>query len=714
VNRTLRAWVFTLTLGPSLAQAVPTYAQVRQSHHTSNTEVRDRHGEVIGQVRTDLKTRTGPWLTLDQFSPALVDTLIRSEDARFFEHGGVDWQAVAGGVRQQAQGGRRGASTLTMQLAGLLDADLTQKKGGRSVLQKIDQAASAMAIERQWTKGQILEAYLNLVPVRSELVGMPVASQVLFEKSAHGVSREQAAVLVALLRAPNAAPPAVAQRACRIVYDKPAEGACSVLEGAVRIALSKIASGQPGSAVAPHFARRAQAQGITNTSLDARLQRIATESLKRHVRELATRNVEDGAVVVLDNATGQVLAWVGSTGELSAANQVDFVTARRQAGSTLKPFLYGLAIAEHKLTASSLLDDNPVNLATANGLYVPQNYDKHFAGPVSVRTALASSLNVPAVRTAVMVTPERLFGTLKGMGIGLRESGDYYGYSLALGSAEVSLLDLTNAYRALANGGRASAVQFAAIKTSAVNFGKPVLPPEVAFILGDILSDRQARAHTFGLTSPLATKGWAAVKTGTSKDMRDNWCIGWSDRYTVGVWVGNASGASMWDVSGVSGAAPVWNEIMRALHRDSVSMAPRPPSGTALRLAQVRFDNDIEPPRDEWFFASEGDASTDVVQVRVAGGQTGIVTPTDGTLIAIDPDIPVARQRMVFTAHAPRGAVLLLDGKAMATKRTGMAVLSAAWQPMPGSHLIRLVDVQGQELDKVQIQVRGATLKRRG
>ena len=168
------------------------------------------------------------------------------------------------------------------------------------------------------------------------------------------------------------------------------------------------------------------------------MQRFATQTLQQHLRELRGRNVEDGAVLVLDNATGAVLAWVGSSGQLSQASEVDAVLALRQPGSTLKPFLYGQAIAERRLTAASLVEDSPAHLPTASGLYIPQNYDRQFKGWVSARTALAASLNVPAVRTLVMVTPDAFHRQLGALGLPLRENGDYFGYSLALGSAGVN------------------------------------------------------------------------------------------------------------------------------------------------------------------------------------------------------------------------------------------------------------------------------------
>ncbi len=325
---------------------------------------------------------------------------------------------------------------------------------------------------------------------------------------------------------------------------------------------------------APHLARtllKRPGERVTST-LDARVQRHAADTLQRHLRELDGRHVEDGALVVLDNATGEVLAWVGSSGELSRASEVDGVTARRQPGSTLKPFLYALAIETRLLTAASLLDDAPLAVTTPAGLYVPQNYDRGYKGHVSLRQALASSLNVPAVRTLAVVGYEPFYRQLKALGLNtLTRDADHYGYSLALGGAEVTLLDLANAYRTLANTGVSTPVR--TVPGGLAHEPVRVIAPGAAYIVGDILSDPAARALTFGLAGPLATRYAASVKTGTSKDMRDNWAIGYTARYTVGVWVGNFSGAPMHDVSGVSGAAPVWREIMDFLHEGDAPAA---------------------------------------------------------------------------------------------------------------------------------------------
>ena len=540
------------------------------------------------------------------------------------------------------------------------------------------------------------------------------------------------------------------------------------------------------------------------STLDGPLQRLAIDTLRTQLRELQGRHVEDGAVVVLDNASGDVLAWVGSSGSLSRAAQVDGVMARRQPGSALKPFLYAQALAEHRLTAASLLDDSPTQLPTASGLYMPQNYDHRYQGWVSVRTALGSSLNIPAVRTLVMVSPDAFHQQLQRLGMRFPEGSGYYGYSLALGSAEVSLLQLTNAYRALANGGQwcpvhllpeahrrgapssltgpvehADGLPAIATKPASSSFHEASIrkddesrqwPPEnchqaldagAAFIIGDILSDRHARLPTFGLDSVLDTRFWSAVKTGTSKDMRDNWAVGYSQRYTVGVWVGNASGAPMHDVSGTSGAAPVWATLMRELHRHETSRPPSPPAGVVQQ--QVDFGSvseatrlntrgapalperragttddegahdtqrtGIEAPRQEWFLAGTEQrhfspsaavsASNDTRTGKGDGVHAGrqdpdpsalparIVAPAPDTIIALDPDIPPANQQLRLEAShgTPTELHWFIDEQPVGQgARVG-------WMPLPGRHTITLRDARGSVLDARRIEVRGAWLR---
>ena len=699
-----------LACAGTLALALPSYEEVRAAHRPSETLVLARDGQLLQRVRTDASVRRGPWVALAEVSPALRTALVLSEDQRFWQHSGVDWRAVSSAAWANLWNERtRGASTLTMQLAGLLDEDWRAGPGGRSMGQKLGQAVAAQRLERSWRKDQILEAYLNLVPLRGEMVGIDALARNLFGKAPHGLDAREAAIAAALVRGPNAAPGVVARRACTVLKDSQGAADCAGLELLTLGALQR-RGWAASEGIAPHLARRllresGGEQASLRSSLDAGLQRFAQQQLAQQLRELRGRHVEDGALVVLDNASGEVLAWVGSSGPLSRAAEVDGVLAPRQAGSTLKPFLYAQAIAQHRLTAASLLEDAPTHIATPAGLYIPQNYDRRFKGWVSVRTALAASLNVPAVRTLAMVSPDAFAQQLQALGLALPQPGEYYGTSLALGSAEVSLLALTNAYRALANAGRWTPVRLqpepAGTRVAAQGpAGARVLDPGAAFIVGDILADPLARAMTFGTDSVLATRGWTAVKTGTSKDMRDNWAIGWSERYTVGVWVGNASGAAMWDVSGTSGAAPVWAALMQQLQRRAPSRAPRAPVG--VEQAAVRFGDALEAPRREWFLPGTAQplfALAHAPQDRAAAPR--ILAPTDGSIVALDPDIPPAHQRLWLRAQ---GSDLLwrMDGKPL-----GRAA-ELAWLPWPGRHRLELVDGRGSVLDAVHIEVRGA------
>lgn len=709
--------------------AAATFNEVKAGYQSSDTLILDRQGELLHRLRTDATVRRGQWVALADVSPALRTALVLSEDKRFYEHSGVDWRAVSAAAWGNLWNTKtRGASTITMQLAGLMDEDLKRGSGGRSVAQKLGQTFSAQSLERGWRKDQILEAYLNLVPFRGELVGMDALSQTLFGKAAHGLDNREAAVAAALVRAPNAKEPQVVQRACSVMKTlEPAGNAnCDAMDLFVAGALQR-RDYAASEGIAPHVASQLARSGANNahritTTLRAPLQRFAVQTLQTHVRELAGRHVEDAALLVLDNATGEVLAWVGSSGPLSNAADVDAVTALRQPGSTLKPFLYAQAIAERRITAASLLEDSATQIQTTGGLYIPQNYDRHFKGWVSARTALGASLNVPAVRTLVMVSPDAFQKQLVRLGLPLKESGDYYGYSLALGSAEVSLLNLTNAYRALGTGGRISPTTLLPGKAAPAT---QALDPRAAFIVGDVMSDPLARARTFGTDSVLATRFWTAVKTGTSKDMRDNWALGYSQRYTVGVWVGNASGAPMWDVSGTTGAAPIWAAVMNFLHAKQPSRAPKPPTGVVQKAVQfASADNapSLEAARTEWFvegtqqtaFAMDSGAARAMatgargqkVLKNGAAPTARITAPTTGTIIALDPDIPPNRQRLTLQAE---GSNLrwLMDGKPLAKGNT------AQWALWPGRHVVQITDAKGQVLDEVRLEVRGAGVKMR-
>ena len=677
---------------------VPDFESVRAAWRASDAWLLDRHGEPLSRVRIDRQRRRGDWMVLADVSPAFVAAVTASEDRRFRSHDGVDWLAILAAARQTAAGERRGGSTLTMQLAAHLHPGL-EVGGRRDVVDKWRQMRQAAALERAWTKDRILEAWLNLTPFRGEVEGVDAAARALLGKRAGGLDRIESALLAALVRAPNAPESRVAARACALLDHD--ERACLTARG---MAADRFYRGRTRADIdgaAPHLARELLSRPGERlvSTLDARVQRFATRTLQRHLRELDGRNVEDGAVIVLENATGEALAWVGSSGELSRAREVDGVTAPRQAGSTLKPFLYALAIEERMLTAASILDDTPLAVTTPAGLYVPQNYDRSFRGRISLRQALASSLNVPAVRALALIGYEPFYRQLKRLGFEtLVRDADHYGYSLALGGAEVTLAQLANAYRALANGGRAGPIR---VQPSLAAAAAPerAIDEAAVFVVSDILADAAARALTFGLASPLATRYPASVKTGTSKDMRDNWTIGFSARYTVGVWVGNFSGEPMHDVSGISGAAPVWREIMDLLHESSVPARPAPPAG--LVRQRIVYANGLEPAREEWFLS--GTESAEWVPVAAAGGKPRIASPSSGAIYAIDPDIPRPRQRVALTASgAPPGAWFLLDDGRRVSADTPFL-----WSPPPGVREVTLADRGGIRLDGVRFEVRG-------
>lgn len=681
------------------ACALPSFAEVRAAHRPSDVTLLDRHGTPMQTVRVDMTVRRFAWVPIAEVSPALLQAIVLSEDRHFHEHSGVDWSAVATSAWGNLWNTRtRGASTLTMQLAGLIDDGLARPPGGRSVAQKIGQAVTATQLERRWKKSEILEAYLNAVPFRGEIVGIGALAQTLFAKHPSGLDAHEAALAAALLRGPNAAPARVAERACGILREQ--RLGCAGIAALAETALVRRGGPALGEQIAPHYARQvveARGPAVQRGTLDARVQRLAVATLREQLAELQGRQVEDGAVVVLDNMSGAVLAWVGANGATSDAPQVDGVIARRQPGSTLKPFVYELAFEQRLITPASLLEDAPLQIATDAGLYLPQNYDRDFKGWVSARSALGASLNIPAVRVGTLLGPDALFERFNAFGLALPHNAGWYGQALALGGADVSLLALTNAYRALANGGLVSAPVLRGDAAAAPK--RRVADAAAVRLVTDILADDSARAMTFGLNSALATRGFAAVKTGTSKDLRDNWCIGYTDRYTVGVWVGNASGAPMQQVSGVSGAAPVWQAIVRALHAGAPSRPPALPPGIVSVRADIAAGR--EPARDEFFLAGTEQRRA-IAGAQLQGQRReGITSPRDGSVYALDPDIPPAAQRIVFEGEE---GTWRIDGRSL-----GQGT-SQSWAPLPGRHRLELIGRDGRVLQALRFEVRGAVL----
>lgn len=679
---------------------IASFNDVKASWRVSDSVLLDRNKEVIHTLRTDDTGRRLGWTCLSDVSPSFLKAVIFVEDRRFFSHRGVDPHAFVSALLENITTGRlRGASTISMQVASIIKTDLKPRKARRDLGQKWRQVLAALALERSWKKEEILEAYINFISYRGELQGIRAASKGLFGKEPSGLTEVESFVLASLITSPNASRERVTHRACELVKKAGAGATCEDTGRKVTEALSSPYRITSDTVLAPHVARMLLTDGREEavTTLDGRLQRFVVDTLGNTLARLRESHVSDAAVMVVENATGEILAYAGNGGRASSAVWIDGIRARRQAGSTLKPFLYELAIEKGYLTASSILEDTPLSVMTPTGLYVPQNYDNLFRGTVSVRTALASSLNVPAVKTLLVTGLLPFVERLKALGFkSLTEDAEFYGYSVALGSADVELYELVGAYRSLALGGVRSDMKLTF--GGQASGGGRVMDPGAVFIVSHILSDRESRSATFGLENPLATRFWAAVKTGTSKDMRDNWCVGFSRRYTVGVWVGNFNGEPMRDVSGITGAAPIWLEIMNHLHGAAPSLPPKAPSGVV--AAKVRFGKDFEPPREEYYL--EGTQPVTTVKAQEDHLKPRIVYPRDDTLITMDPDIPDALQRVPLRFEPVRKRLRwVLDDE-----DTGIDNHIFLWKPRRGKHVLSIVDNEGKTMDSVRFSVR--------
>ena len=543
--------------------------------------VLDRNGLGLRSTRTTDGTRAR-WVPYEQIDVDLINAFVTVEDRRFWEHSGVDWRAVARATKDNLRARQvvSGASTITMQLARLM------QDAPRSWSGKLTQLLWALRIERHLTKQQILEQYLNRIELGQATAGVGAAAALYFGTSASEVSLAQAATIAGLAHAPSRDNPYAAPGRARRRRDR-VLGAMQRL-GYAPAADVERAHHEPLVAVprtppflAPHFTTRvlgwlADSGVVPNgspvrTSLDLSLQTELESEVRHTVDVLHDRGVEQAAAVVLDNETGQVLAWVGSPDFWSPNDgQTDMVVSARQPGSALKPFLYALAF-DGGATPATVLPDIPKAYAAATGSYNPRNYDRRFRGPVRAREALASSYNVPAVELASRVGTGALLHTLRLAGFeSLRRGEDYYGLGLALGNGDVTLIELANGYRALANGGvwrpwtwRPTPRAAMAATTS----GRRFVSAMASALVLDILSDPAARIPGFGVTTPFDFPFPVAVKTGTSRHFTDNWAVATTRGFTVAVWAGNFNGHTMQGVSGVTGAGPLLHRAVMAAAR---------------------------------------------------------------------------------------------------------------------------------------------------
>jgi penicillin-binding protein 1C len=581
----------------------------------------DRSGQSLRMVRPEDSPFRRP-VAYGEIPQPLIQATLAAEDRRFWHHPGVDWRATARAAWQLVLHRRvvSGGSTITQQLIKLA------QPRPRTLGTKLIEAAQALRLEQLWDKQRILAAYLDRLDYGNFNRGCAAAADYYFAKPLRDLSPAECALLAALPQAPSRLNPhahfdrAVKRRqwilgqmrqagwltesqfqranqeplrlaAARRVFEAPHFVDLVLSASPSRGLLAKVCTtpgpefvtGQPTIPLLPFGRGEGQGEGsvftsVLRTTLDLELNRYAETTLHQHLSHLQPQHVSDGAIVVLDNRSGDVLALVGSENYFApAAGQVNGAWAPRSPGSTFKPFTYLLAL-EHGATPATVVADVPTEFATATGLFTPVNYDRHCYGPMRYRLALANSLNISAVKVlASLGGPEPLQRLLQHCGLStLGRPAEHYGLGLTIGNAEARLLELANAYACLARLGEYKPYRLLLEPSGAGGSPIPnsrhspvhrVADPAAAYLIADILSDNDARALAFGAETPLRFAFPVACKTGTSSDFRDNWAFGYTPEFTVGIWVGNFDGSPMKHVSGVTGAAPLLHNVVDYLHQ---------------------------------------------------------------------------------------------------------------------------------------------------
>jgi penicillin-binding protein 1C len=755
--RRSRLWLAIVALGaiavPAAWIAIPLPDAMASPGPVPRLVLLDRHSLPLRATRADEGSRGG-WTSLADLDPKILQAFLAVEDRRFYDHHGVDFRALARALRDDVRSRAvvSGGSTITMQLARLL------RGAPRTFPGKLSQILWALRLDAHLDKQTILEQYLNRVPLGQGTAGVTAAAGLYFGADPRSVSLGQAALLAALAHAPSRDNPFVAPERARarraaaltrmraLGYARPED-----LDRAAVEPLLQHGAGAPF--LAPHFTTRIlqwtggdgiPPSGEWRTTLDLGLQTELEAEVRHTVDVLRDKGVAHAAVVVLDDPSGDILAWVGSPDFFAdTSGQVDMVVSPRQPGSALKPFLYGLAF-DRGVTPATVLPDLPRTYQTTLGPYRPRNYDRQFHGPVRARDALGSSYNVPAVELAERIGVSSLLATLHDAGFAsLDHSPEYYGLGLSLGNGDVTLLELANAYRALSNGGVWKPVKWRAASGEAPDDGAAAREPaerrimsrQAAALVLDILSDPVARLPSFGVETPLDLPFPAAAKTGTSRHFTDNWAVATTAGFTVAVWVGNFNGRPMQGVGGITGAGPL-------LHRAALLVAQRYPPGVLpspaqagavpvriCRLSGLRAGPDC-PPMTEWFIpGTEPVRSCDWHR----GGRVELPPeyadwaadaphppgpgPAIGAASAAEPGgfrilSPQNGDRYTFPVGGdPRYATIALrsseesDGSRVRWFVDGREWREARWRLVPGRHTVRAVNGHGAS-DVVEIEVR--------
>ncbi len=559
------------------------------------TKIFDRSGTLLFEFYGDQNRKP---VTLDQIPLTVKQATIAIEDREFYNHLGFSPRGIIRAAREtfinkQLQGG----STLTQQL--IKNALLTPQP---TLTRKIKELILSFWTERLYTKNQILEMYFNQVPYGGTYWGIEAASQGYFGKSVTNLTLGEAAFLAGLPAAPTlyspfgSRPDQAIERQREVLGHMVEEGYISQKDAAEARDQKLVFVPQILPIKAPHFVMyvkellnrryglRAVEQGglRVKTSLDLPTQGMAEEVLSTELDKLTALQVTNGGVLITDPRNGDILAMVGSKNyfDIQAQGNVNTTLALRQPGSSIKVVTYAAAL-EGKFTAASILDDSPITyIVPGQAPYTPVNYDGRFHGKVPLRYALANSYNIPAVKVAASIGMDALIAQGRKMGIGNWQDTSRFGLSLTLGAGEVTMTDLATVYGVLANGGKrvdvnpileVTTYKGDVLEQKDPSTGTQVVSSAVAFILSDILSDNLARSQAFGPNSSLVIPNrQVAVKTGTSNDKRDNWTIGYTPWVLTAVWVGNNDGSPMNPVltSGVTGAAPIWQQVMIRLVKD--------------------------------------------------------------------------------------------------------------------------------------------------
>jgi len=560
----------------------------------------DRNGKLLQEVLSENSSRS-IHTDLNKVSPYFIEAIIASEDKNFYLHSGIDYNAVIRAAWQNFREKRivSGASTITLQLARMM------RPGKRTLIKKIKEAYFSYRLEAGLGKEEILESYINRIPMGGNLYGIEGASKAYFGISSSDLTLAQASFLASIPNSPTRLNPynnrKDIKKRQRYVLEKMEEQKLIEKERIERILKEDISlRPQTASFLAPHFVftlmktlpENAQNMKVT---IDCETQKMIQEQSSRVVKALEPFNVTNAAVILLDNKTGEILAYAGSADFFNFENEgeIDGVKTLRQPGSTLKPFLYLLAF-EEGFTPAKLVSDIPTYYKMPTGIYSPKNYSEDFYGPVRLREALANSLNVPAVRVLAKIGIDRFLSRLREYEFNsLDKNADYYGVGLVLGGGEVSLYELARAYMCLSRNG--SFIQIKGVleingkEQQNIETEKTISTPALNYMVTDILSDKFARTSEFGFNSVLNFPFFCAAKTGTSFQFCDNWTVGFTEDYTLAVWVGNFDHTSMQKVSGVSGAGPLFANIMHLLYskKDYPEKGPLPEELTMIPICPL-------------------------------------------------------------------------------------------------------------------------------